>query len=143
MIAALPPSAEEEQGYAWDAVTARLAPHVAWSSIAQDVDGNLRRTGHLSARGAGAQVVVIGNATRVTSLEIGTQAIHALALLNALRAAGANVDFESDYETYSEYIVTPPGRDFARLSTSATCSPFEQPPRADCRYSATLLFNPY
>lgn len=51
--------------------------------------------------------------------------------------------FQGDYESYSEYIVTPAGGDTALLTTNGTCIPFDPQPGVVCRNYVTLTFNPY
>jgi hypothetical protein len=64
----------------------------------------------------------------------------AITLIEALREQGAEVSFAADYETYSEYVVSMPGRESAYLTMATSCSPFEPRPPEGCTHTLTLAF---
>ncbi|MGQ0533711.1 MAG: hypothetical protein ACT4OF_13620 [Caulobacteraceae bacterium] len=144
IIQALAPT-ESGDDYRWEAVTGRVSSSTQWGlpQHASTPDDDVGREGRLSARGSDIGVIATGEEENVTTLRIDANAFHALALLEALRRAGAEVSLQADYETYSEYVITPPGRDTGLLTTSSTCSPLERRPARDCEYSVTLSFNPF
>jgi hypothetical protein len=135
------PATGSDDDYRWEAFDARVANAIHWSSaVSSTHDGGIAKEGRLNE--AGLRVVATGSLTYVTELSIDTDAVHAVAVLDALRQAGADVSFQADYESYSEYIVTPRGRDVALLTTHTTCIPFEPQPGVVCRNYLTLKFNP-
>ena len=139
IIQALAPG--ESENYRWDAFVERVSGASQWRAPEPGArDGENRREGRLSTHAA---IIAIGEGEDVRTLSIETDSFHALALLEALRRAGAEVSFQADYESYSEYIVTPPGRDFGLLTTNSTCIPFDPQPGEVCRNYVTLTFNPY
>ncbi len=141
IIQAISPAQNED--YSWDAFSARVASSMDWRST-QSVteDGAVRREAHLTGRGGGQRIVALGDATDIRTLSIDTNTFQGLALLESLRSAGASVEFQGDFESYSEHIVTPSGRDVALLTTNSTCIPFDPQPGEVCRNYVTLTFNP-
>ena len=137
IIQALAPGDSED--YRWDAFARRVSSSARWR-LSREAGAGVRRDGRLNT---GAGVVAIGDSENVAALSIDTNAFHAVTLLEALRRAGADVSFQADYETYSEYIVTPPGRDAGLLTEYSTCSPLENRPAWGCRDYVTLTFNPF
>lgn len=135
----------ENEDYRWEAFSARVEESLAWRSPQSSAVllPEFRREGRLVSRGGGQGVIIVGDRTQVRTLSIDTNSFHALALLEALRRAGADVSFQGDFESYSEYIVTPAGGDFALLTTNSTCIPFDPQPGEVCRNYVTLTFNPY
>jgi hypothetical protein len=137
IIQALAPGDSED--YRWDAFVERVSNSSHWRPAAGS-DAMVRRRGRLNT---GAGVVATGDSENVGVLSIDTNAFYAVTLLEALRRAGADVSFQADYETYSEYVVTPPGRDAGLLTVFSTCSPLENRPAFGCRNYVTLTFNPF
>lgn len=136
---------EGSEDYRWEAIDARISNAVRWSAFesgaAEGVE--IRREGRLGSGGSERGVVALGDRATVGAFSIDTDAFHGLALLDALRAAGAEVSFQGDYESYSEYVVTPVGGDTALLTTNSTCILFETHPPGACRNYVTLTFNPW
>jgi hypothetical protein len=127
IIQASPESRYREWGHRWDAVTARISRLVHWHIYAPDprdrpADAIVRRNGWLEAPGVLIGVSVFGGDEEVTAVSFDYDEFTNLDLLDALRDAGAEVSFQSDYESYSEYIVTPPGREPGLLTLSRTCT---------------------
>jgi hypothetical protein len=134
-------------GDRWDRFDARMTPmaeELHWrcgEGIPPGGDNAARCRGWMEVDGARLDVVAIGNSDRVITFEIEhNDEFTALAFLNALRAQGADVDFQSDYETYSEYVVEAPGRQPALLTTRSHCSPFEREPGERCGQTLVLTF---
>ena len=63
-----------------------------------------------------------------------------LALLEALRLEGAEVSFQADYESYSEYVVSAPGRGPALLTAARVCRPPQGRAASHCHNELTLAF---
>jgi hypothetical protein len=143
IIAAISPA--EREDYGWDAFTARVSGAMQWDSVRSSAaDGaEVRREGRLTGRGGGQAIVALGDSAQIRTLSVGADSFHAMALLDSLRRAGAEVSFQGDYESYSEYVLTPSGRDVALLTTNSTCIPFDPQPGKVCRNYVTLTFNPW
>jgi hypothetical protein len=143
IIEAVSPAAVED--YSWEAFSARIEDTLSWRSPQSSAVllPEFRREGRLLGSGGGQGVIIVGDRAQVRTLSIDTNSFHALALLAALRRAGADVSFQGDFESYSEYIVTPAGRDVALLTTNSTCIPFDPQPGEVCRNYVTLTFNPH
>lgn len=143
IIQAISPAQPED--YSWEAFNERVAGSLSWRSphYSAVMIRDVRRPGTLIGPGGGQSVTILGEGTQIRMLSINTNSFHGLALLEALRRAGADVSFQGDYESYSEYIVTPAGGDFALLTTNSTCIPFDPQPGEVCRNYITLTFNPY
>jgi hypothetical protein len=135
----------ESEDYSWEAFSARVAESLAWRSPQSSavLEAVVRREGRLTGRGGGQGVVIVGDRAHVRTLSIDADSFHAVALLEALRAAGAEVSFQGDYESFSEHVLTPAGRDVALLTTNSTCIPFDPQPGEVCRNYVTLTFNPW
>jgi hypothetical protein len=142
IIEAIAPADDGDQ-YRWEAFTARVSGSMQWSAPPGTTpEGGVRREGRL--RGSGLGVVATGDATYVTALSIDANAVHGQTMLDALRANGrAEVTFQGDYESYSEYVITPAGADIALLTTNSTCIPFDPQPGEVCRNYVTLTFSPW
>jgi len=137
MIAALAdPSLE---GRRWEVLIARLSPAVRWQAA---LDESTKRTGRIE-EGGRISVSAEGAQDRVTTLTFAVEGFTTLALLEALRAEGADVSFQADYESYSEYVVNAPGREPALLTSASTCSPLEERPTIECRETAILAFEAF
>ena len=141
IVAAVAPVDDGDE-YRWEAFTARVAGSMEWRGPpGATPEGGVRREGRL--RGTEIGVVATGDATYVTALSIDTNTANGLTMLEALRATGADVSFQGDFESYSEYVITPAGRDIALLTTNSTCIPFDPQPGEVCRNYVTLTFNPW
>ena len=135
------PATDDADDYRWAVFDARVANAINWSgAVASTQDGGVSKEGRLNETGLG--VVARGSLNYVTTLSVDTNAVHAAAVLDALRQAGAEVSFQADYESYSEYFITPRGRASALLTMNSTCVPFEPQPGVVCRNYLTLEFNP-
>lgn len=88
-------------------------------------------------------VSVFGNDSAVTSLSFEYYEFTNLDLLDALRDAGANVSFQADYESYSEYVITSPGRETGLLTLKIICTPESSRAGRRCHNEADLTFNPF
>lgn len=147
IIQALPETQYRDWGYRWDAMSARVSGRMHWHIYAPDArdrpaDFEVKRHGWVSAGANQIGVSVFGADERVTMLSFDYAGFNALDLLEGLRVAGAEVSFQSDYETYSEYIVTPPGRAAGMLIMRRTCAPEEAVSARHCQDSAELTFEP-
>lgn len=141
IIQAIGPT-ESGDEYRWEAFEARVADRVRWRSPALTIaEGEVRRDGVLAE--GGLNIVATGDATYAKVLSIDTDAVNGIAVLEALRQAGAQVSFQGDFETYSEFVVTPSGRDTAVMATKSICSPFDPHPEEPCRNYVTLTLNPW
>lgn len=128
--------------YRWETFEARVGGGVRWRAPASTIaEGEVRRDGVLAE--GGLNIVATGDAAYVTALSIDTDAVNGVAVLEALRQAGAEVSFQGDFETYSEFVVTPSGRDTAVVATKSICSPFDPHPEEPCRNYVTLTLNPW
>jgi hypothetical protein len=135
-------------GDQWPAFEARMAPmaeQLHWrcgEPIPPGAEDAARCRGWMQMDGARINIAAVGNSDRVLRLEFEhNDEFTALSFLNALRAQGAEVDFQSDYETYSEYVVQAPGRTVALLTTVAHCSPFEREPGERCAQTLILTYD--
>lgn len=145
IIQALPESQYANWGYRWDAMTIRITRLVRWHIYAPDprdrpADAIVRRNGWLETPGASVGVSVFGNDETVTALSFDYNDFTNLDLLDALRDAGVQVSFQADYESYSEYIVTPPGREAGLLTLSRTCTSPRSAAAQRCSDGAELKF---
>jgi len=141
----LPESQYRDWGYRWDAVTARISRLVHWHIYAPDprerpADAIVRRNGWLEAPGAQIGVSVFGGDDQVTAVSFDYDEFSNLDLLDALRDTGAEVSFQSDYESYSEYIITPPGREPGLLTLSRRCTSPNSAAAQRCSNGAELKF---
>jgi hypothetical protein len=141
IVAAVAPVDDGDE-YRWEAFTARVGNLMEWRGPpGATPEGGVRREGRL--RGTEIGVVATGDATYVTALSIDTNTVNGLTMLEALRATGADVSFQGDFESYSEYVLTPAGRDIVLLTTNSTCIPFDPHPDEPCRNYVTLTLNPW
>ena len=145
IMQALPESQYRAWGYRWDAVSIRISRLVRWHIFAPDPrdrapDAIVRRNGWLEAPGVQIGVSVFGGDENVTALSFEYDEFTNLDLLDALGDAGANVSFQSDYESYSEYIVTPPGREAGLLTLSRSCTSERSAAAQRCHNTAELKF---
>lgn len=144
---ALPESRYRAWGYSWDAMSSRVSPLVHWHIVRPDArdrpaDAVVRRNGWVEAPGLQIGISVFGTNAAVTMLLFEYNEFTNLDLLDALRDAGAAVSFQADYETYSEYIVTPPGREAGLLTLRWVCSPPQSAVAQRCHSEAELSFAP-
>jgi hypothetical protein len=148
MIASLAEQQSGQHGYHWDALSARISRLVHWHVTGLDArnrpfDSITRRNGWLEGQGHQVSISALGSNERVTSLEFEhNDAFAVLSLLNELREQGAEVSFQADYETYSEYLVTAPSRQTASLTARTSCSPFQARPAQGCEQTLSLAFEP-
>lgn len=145
IIQSIPESRYRDYGYGWGPMSIRVSRLVHWHIFEPDprdrpADAIVRRNGWLDEEGAGVGVSVFGNDEKVTMLTFTYTNYTNLDVLDALRDAGADVNFQSDYETYSEYIVTPPGREPALLTTRRTCTPDNAASARRCENGAEVTF---
>lgn len=143
IIQALAPSEYVAWAYQWDAVSIRVSRFVHWHIYEPDrrdrpTDAIVRRNGWLSEDGRNVGVSLYGTDDRVTELSVEYDAFNTLELLAALRAQGADVSFQADYESYSEYMVTPPGREAGLLTTRRPCTPENSRAAQRCHNEAML-----
>ena len=144
VVQALAPNDLGDWRYRWDAVSIRVSRFVHWHIYAPDQrnrasDAIARRNGWLDLENANVDVSVFGTDDAVTVLSFEYPFTN-LDLLDALRDAGAEVSFQADYETYSQYVVTPPGRATGLLTTTRTCTPDGMRPAQRCQNGAELKF---
>ena len=147
MIAAVTPAEQGRPGYTWDAVEARVTPPVRWHGEAfapEDMEGTgLRRNGWLEARGWQFGVMIQGTHEEVRQVSIDVNdTVETEALLDELRAAGAEVSGAGDDETAMFYYVTLPGRETAQLEARRTCTPYGSRAARHCRSIMTWNFEP-
>ncbi|HYD89689.1 MAG TPA: hypothetical protein VEA80_19565 [Vitreimonas sp.] len=145
IVEALPESRYRDWGYGWGAVSIRVSRFVHWHIYEPDrrdrpADAIVRRNGWIDGEGTNVGVSVFGDDDSVTLLSFEFDDFHALDLLEALRAAGAEVSFQADYESYSEHIVTPPGREAGLLTTRRVCTPEGSRAARRCHNEAELTF---
>jgi hypothetical protein len=148
LIQTLAPSSYGDWSYHWGAVSSRVSRHVHWHIFEPDprdrpADAIVRRNGWIEAPGEQIGASVFGDDRRVTMLSLEYNEFHNLDLLEALRAEGAEVSFQADYESYSEYIVTPPGRQAGLLTVRRTCTSSRSAAGQRCINSAELTFAPF
>jgi len=145
LIQALPESRYSDWGYGWGPVSARVSRFMHWHIFEPDPrdrppDAIVRRNGWIDGAGVNVGVSVFGNDDSVTMLSFEYHTFQTLDLLAALRAAGAEVSFQADYESYSEYIVTPQGRAPGLLTTRRVCTPEGSRAAPRCHNEAELTF---
>jgi hypothetical protein len=147
LIQTLAPRDYGDWRYDWAAVSARTARHVHWHIFASDArdrapDAIARRNGWIEAEGAQIGVSVFGTDERATMLSLEYDEFHNFDLIEALRAEGAEVSFQADYESYSEYIVTPPARQTGLLTVHRRCTSPQSAAAQRCHNEAELTFDP-
>jgi hypothetical protein len=145
IIRSLPESQYSDYGYRWDATSIRVSRYIHWHIYAPDPrdrapDAIVRRNGWLDVEGATVEVSVFGDDDEVTMLSFGYAEITNLDVLDALRDAGAAVTSRADYETYSEYLLAPPGREPALLRLGHSCTPDNMASARRCESSAEIMF---
>jgi hypothetical protein len=135
----------ESEAYGWDAFARRVSTSMEWRSTGAGAEDGVevRREGRTIGRGGGQEIIALGDSTQIRTLSIDANAFTHAALLESLRGAGATVEFQGDFESYTEYVFTPSGRDVAVLTTNSTCIPFDPQPGEVCRNYVTLAFNPW
>lgn len=145
IVQALPETQYRAWGNRWDAVSVRVSRIVRWHIFGPDrrdrADGAIvRRNGWLEASGAQISVSVFGDDEKVTVLTFDYDEFTNLDLVDALGDAGARVSFQSDSESQSEYIVTPPGRESGLLVFSRLCTSEHSAAAQRCHNNAELRF---
>lgn len=148
LINALAPSEAGDWRYDWGAVSPRVSRLVHWHIFEPDprdrpAGAIVRRNGWIEAPGKQIGVSVFGDDDHVTMLSIEYHEFHNLDLLEAIAAEGAEVSFQADYESYSEYIVTPPGRRAGLLTVSRACTSPQSAAAERCTNRAALTFSPF
>jgi hypothetical protein len=144
IINALPETQYRDWGYRWDATSIRISRFVHWHIYEPErrdrpTDATVRRNGWIDGARWDVGISIYGGDETVTLLTFEYD-FFALDLLEALRREGAIVSFQADYESYSEYIVTPPGREPGLLTTRRNCSPERSARAPHCQDSADLTF---
>ncbi|MDZ4691208.1 hypothetical protein [Terricaulis sp.] len=139
---ALPPDVAGSAG--WDAISIRISRLVHWHVYGPDprdrpLSALVRRHGWIEGVEQDVDLTVEGDDAGVRSLAFGYLFL-GLDLLTAVRERGAAVSFQADYETYSEYIVSAPGREPALLTLTRRCTPPGSRARYRCENGATLTF---
>jgi hypothetical protein len=147
LIQTLAPSSYGDWGYDWGAVSSRVSRFVHWHIFEPDARDRptgaiARRNGWIEAPGTQIGASVFGADDHVTMLSLEYNTFHNLDLIEALAAEGAQVSFRADYESYSEYIVTPPGRQAGLLTMRRTCTSLNSAAAQRCRNNAELTFMP-
>ncbi len=144
IIQALAPETYGDWAYRWDALSARLSRHMHWHLYGPDIeqppDAVVRRNGWIDGEGSQIGVSANGVAERVSHLTFEVHALNTLTLLEALRAQGAQVSFQADWEESSDYVVSAPGRDSAMLTSTRICRPPESRAGPSCHTELTLAF---
>jgi hypothetical protein len=145
LIQTTAPSEYGDWRYRWDAVSIRVSRFVHWHIYEPDArdrpaDSIVRRLGWIDGNGRSVGVAAYGGDAGVTMMEFEVDGFNVLDLIAALRAEGAELSFQSDYETYSEYVVTPAGRAPALMTTRRTCPPETSARAQNCRTTVELTF---
>jgi hypothetical protein len=145
IIQSLSESQYRAHGYRWDAMSIRISRLIHWHIYEPDPRNRepqaiVRRNGWLDEAGAQVTVSVFGDDEKVTALSFSYSAFTNLHVLDALRDAGAEVAFQADYETYSEYIVRAPNREAALLTTRRTCTPDGMASMRRCENGTEVTF---
>jgi len=145
IIQTLPESRYREWGYSWGAVSVRVSRIIHWHIFEPDprdrpADAIVRRNGWVEAPGAQVGASVFGNDEKVTALSFEYSTFTNLDVLDALRDAGADVSFQADYETYSEYVIRPPDREPGLLTLSRTCTSPRSAAAQRCTNGAEIKF---
>jgi hypothetical protein len=148
LIQTLAPSGQGDWRYDWGAVSSRASRFVHWHIFEPDprdrpADATVRRNGWIEAPGKQIGVSVFGGDRRVTMLSMEYHEFHNLDLLEALAAEGAQVSFQADYESHSEYIITPPGREAGLLTMRRVCTSPRSAAAQRCHNEAELTFAPF
>lgn len=148
LIHTLAPSEQGDWRYDWGAVSPRVSQLVHWHMFEPDprdrpADAIVRRNGWIEVPGQQIGVSVFGGDLRVTMLSLEYSAFHNLDLLEALAAEGAQVSFQTDYESYSEYIITPPGREAGLITVRRLCTSPQSAASQRCHNEAELTFAPF
>jgi len=145
IVQALPDSSYREWGYRWDAMRARISRFVHWHIFEPDArdrpaEAVVWRNGWVDTSGAQIDVLVFGDDRVVTALSFEYDEFTSLDLLDALRDAGAAVSFQADYESYSEYVVTPLERETGLLTLRHICTSARSAAAQRCHNVAELRF---
>ena len=147
IVEALAPNGETASAYRWDAVSTRVSRHMHWHIYAPDPrdrgEEDVRRNGWIAAADRDVSVSVLGGDTNVTRLSFTLPvAVTSLEVLGAIRRTGAEVSFQADFESYSEYWIAPAGRDAATLSSHRICTSPYSAARQRCHDELVLTFEP-
>jgi hypothetical protein len=147
LIQTLGPSEYGDWRYDWGAVSSRVSRLVHWHIFEPDprdrpAGAIVRRNGWIEVPGTHIGASVFGGDRRVTMLSLQYDEFHNLDLLEALAAEGAQVSFQADYESYSEYIITPPGREAGLLTLRRICTSPQSAAAQRCHNEAELTFDP-
>lgn len=147
IIRALPETQYREYGLRWDAMSIRVSRFVRWHIYAPDGRGRapdtvVQRSGWIDGDAIDIDVAVFGDDDHVTMMTFKYDRFNALDLLESLRREGAVVSFQADYETYSEYLVTPLGREAGLLTMRRVCPREGAASLRVCHDSAELTFDP-
>lgn len=144
---ALPPISHGAQRLQWDAVSIRISRLVHWHLYGPEprdrpADAPVRRHGWIEGVEQDVDLIAEGGDAELRSLTFG-YIFHGIDLVTALRERGAEVSFQADYETYSEYIVSASGREPALLTLTSRCTPPHSRARYRCENGAVLTFGPF
>lgn len=147
MIEALAPESYGDWAYSWGALSARVSRHMHWHLFGPDprelVEGAVsRRNGWISSRGQNVGISAHGDRENVTRMTFEIRDGQTLAVLDALRSAGAEVSFAADWEESSDYVVSAPGRAAADLTSARICTPEGSRAARRCHSVLTLTFAP-
>ncbi len=142
---ALAPNDAGAWAYTWDAVSIRISRHMHWhvprpDPIDRPPDALTQRNGWIGAGGGNVGVSAIGLDDRVIKLTFDVDDFHTLHLVQALQAQGVEVSFQSEDESSSEYLVTPPGREGGMLTSTRICTSSESRAAQRCHDELTLAF---
>jgi len=145
MVKALAPRSYGDWAYRWGAVSIRISRDMHWHLFEPDArdrpaDAVARRNGWITVRGQSVGISAFGGDQFVTHLTFELPAASTLTLVEALRMAGAEVSFQADYETYSEYVVTPAGRRPGLLTSTRICTSPQSAAAQRCHDEMTLTF---
>lgn len=144
IVQSLPESRYRDYGYRWDATSIRISRLIHWHIYEPDPRDRapgaiVRRNGWLDVEGANVEVSVFGDDDEVTMLSFGYDGFANIDVLDALRADGAAVSLRADQETYSDYMLTPPGREPALLRMRRSCTPDNMASAQRCESSAEII----
>lgn len=148
IVHALPETRYRDYGYRWDAMSIRVSRYVRWHIYAPDDRGRapdavVQRNGWIDGEREDVDVAVFGDDERVTMMTFKYDRFRALDLLEGLRREGAEVSFQADYESYSEYLIAPPGREAGLLTMRRVCPPERAASMRICQDAAELTFEPF
>jgi hypothetical protein len=140
MMSAMAPAGSRADDNSWDVVQERVSAQVRWQSGALEIvwpdepGSDVRRRGSLGGQGRRFDVSAQGSQALVRHFSIDIDDAFATeALLQELRAAGAEVSGAGDDESAMFYYVALPGRETAQLEARRVCRPFESRAPQDCQ----------